>query len=101
MRIKTTIAKLSCPAKPPKWEKVETYNKLEVPEHLKKEVLDIWKYMQHGRFRDYETKYKAIELYNTITNSNYDRDTNCLSCLNAVKELFRRIINRENLKNKK
>ena len=92
MRVKTSIAKLYCPDKPQRWGKVYTYDNVTVPDNLKEEVHNIWQDMKHSRFKNHETKHKAIDLYNTLTNSGISHRTNCTSCLNTIKEFFNQII---------
>ena len=92
MSIKTSIAKLSCPDKPKRWDKVNTYENVDVPDNLKKEVLTIWEDMKYDKFKNYETKFKAIDLYNTLTNSGISKSTSCASCLSSVKKFFEKIV---------
>ena len=93
MRVKTTIARLNCPDKPPRWERVYSFSEVTIPDSIKEEVRNIWPDMAHGRFKDVETKFRAVDIYNTMTNSNISKRTSCTSCLSAIKEAFSRIIN--------
>ena len=93
MRVKTSIAKLSCPDNPQRWSKVYTYDEVKVPDNLRDEVEIIWEDMKGGKFKNYEVKFQAIDLYNTLTNSGISHRTSCTSCLSSIKEFFKQIIN--------
>ena len=91
MRIKASISVMECPEK--KWiatRKVDT--SIDIPEHLKQEVLDIAPDIQHGRAKDIQTKIKLIELYNTIYGENHKTSTNCSSCLNTIYKQITKLI---------
>ena len=42
MRVKTTIARLNCPDKPPRWERVYSFSEVTIPDSIKEEVRNIW-----------------------------------------------------------
>lgn len=91
MKLKARIAPAQCPEK--YWLKT---TKIEMPDDLPQdlvnEVLDIWGDIKTGVAKNQEVKRKMIELYNTITGSNYKTGTSCSSCLNTcyngLKEIY-------------
>ena len=50
------------------------------------QALEIYKDIENGKAKDYETKKKLIELYNTIYDANYKVTTNCGSCLGTIRK---------------
>ena len=90
MKVKARIAPMACPEK--YWLKT---TKIEIPDKLPKEIVEevlyLWKDLKTGRAKDHEAKKKMIELYNTITNSNYNTGTNCGSCLSSVYDGIKKI----------
>lgn len=83
MRIKTTLSFTECPIG--LWvatKEIETPK--ELPKHLQEEVEEIWEQIKDGKAKDFETKSKLIELYNTIYGTTYKATTNCSSCLASV-----------------
>lgn len=91
MRIKCRLAPMECPKK--FWTKTTV---IEIPEDLPQElideILDIWKYLKTGVAEGQDAKIRMMELYNTITASNYNPRTSCGSCLStaydAIKKLY-------------
>ena len=91
MKIKARIAPMACPKT--YWNKTTV---IEIPEDLQQElideILDIWKYLKTGVAEGQDAKIRMMELYNTITASNYNPRTSCGSCLStaydAIKKLY-------------
>ena len=96
MRVKASIRQMSCPEK--KWEAVGTAGSsgVKVPKHLVKEAKEIWKDIKKGIAKDIEAKHKAVELYNTIYEGSFKKNSNCGSCLNTVYEGIKRIVYENN-----
>tara|TARA_Y100001937_G_scaffold56864_2_gene78096 strand:- start:991 stop:1389 length:399 start_codon:yes stop_codon:yes gene_type:complete len=91
MRIKSSIAVMGCPIG--KWLKVSKNEKKEhLPKYLIKEAEDIWEGIKTGAALNHEYKKRAIELHNTIYNTGYNTGTNCSSCLRAVRDGIKKII---------
>ena len=95
MKIKSRISSQSCPQK--FWSKT---TEVEVPDELPKEivdeVLDLWKDLKTGRAKDIAAKKKMIELWNTISGSNYKTGTNCGSCISTCFDGIKKIYNEYN-----
>jgi len=94
MRIKASIGIMSCPMK--YWESITTNEQTkEIPEHLKKQILDVWEDIKTGEAKTKEAKQKMIELHNTIYNTGFRINTSCGSCLsqcyNGIKKLYEEI----------
>ena len=86
---------MECPEK--KWRKEGKAKTIEkIPKHLIKEAFDVWEGINTGRAVDIETKKRAVQLYNTIYQSNFKLTSNCASCLNTVKLGIKRIIDEQN-----
>ena len=91
MKLKCRLAPMECPKK--FWTKTTV---IEIPEDLPQElideILDIWQYLKTGVAKGQEAKIRMMELYNTITASNYNPRTSCGSCLatafDAIKKLY-------------
>ena len=91
MKIKARIAPMACPKT--YWNKTTV---IEIPEDLPQElideILDIWQYLKTGVAKGQDAKIRMMELYNTITASNYNPRTSCGSCLatafDAIKKLY-------------
>ncbi len=79
MRIKASISIMSCPDN--KWEATEHVKHKEIPEHLKKQIFEIWEDIKTGEAKTKEAKNKMIELHNTIYNTGFKINSNCNSCL--------------------
>tara|TARA_R100001244_G_C5150600_1_gene129585 strand:+ start:385 stop:783 length:399 start_codon:yes stop_codon:yes gene_type:complete len=95
MRVKASIGLMSCPLE--KWLATSKLEKVDdIPNHLKKEVKDLWERIKDGQAKNHEDKKKMIELYNTIYSSNYKATTNCGSCLNTIFKGIKRIANENN-----
>ena len=90
MKVKARIAPMECKQK--YWGK-ET--KVESPEQLPleivEEVLLIWEDLKTGRAKNVAAKKKMIELWNTISGSNYKTGTNCGSCISACFDGIKKI----------
>jgi NAD-dependent dihydropyrimidine dehydrogenase PreA subunit len=90
MKIKARISTQECPQK--YWSKTK---EVEVPDELPKEIveeiLDLWKDLKTGRAKDIAAKKKMIELWNTISGSNYKTGTNCGSCLSTCFDGIKKI----------
>ncbi|QDP49642.1 MAG: hypothetical protein Unbinned4026contig1003_5 [Prokaryotic dsDNA virus sp.] len=82
MSIKARLSFLSCPIN--KWRKTtEVEMPKDIPAELIEEAIKIYPDIKTGRAKNHEVKYKMIELYNTIYNTNYDKGTSCRSCLST------------------
>jgi hypothetical protein len=92
MKVKARIAPQECPEK--YWTK-ET--EIEIPEQLPleivEEVLAIWPDIKTGKAKNQQIKRKMIELWNTISGSNYNTGTNCSSCISTCFEGIKKIYN--------
>jgi hypothetical protein len=91
MKVKARIAPMECPQK--YWAKTtEMKAPDELPKEIVEEILDLWKDLKTGRAKDIAAKKKMIELWNTISGSNYKTGTNCGSCIAAcfdgIKKLY-------------
>ena len=83
MYIKTALATQSCPQN--YWTKTTEVKTPEViPEYLIEELIDVWKNIKNKTATNEQYKQRAVELYNTIYNTNYKTTTNCSSCLQSV-----------------
>ena len=92
MRIKASISVMECPKE--YWLKTDyTKTPKEIPEHLQKEVNDIWKDINNGRAKDIKTKTRLVELYNTIYDTTYKTTTNCSSCLSTIFQGIKNLYN--------
>jgi hypothetical protein len=93
MKVKARIAPMSCPIK--KWDKTR---EIEIPKELPKEIIEevlaVYPDIKTGKAKDQESKKKTIELWNTITGSNYNTGTNCSSCLSDCLNGIRGIYNK-------
>ena len=93
MKVKARIAPMECPEK--YWTKT---TEVEIPEQLPleivEEVLAVYPDIRTGRAKDHKTKTKMIELWNTISGSNYDRGTSCSSCLSNCLDGIRNVYNK-------
>ena len=90
MKIKARIGSQSCPQK--YWDKTsEVEVSKDIPKEIIEEVLDLWKDLKTGRAKDQAAKKKMIELYNTISGSNYNTRTNCGSCIAACFDGIKKI----------
>ncbi len=96
MRIKASMGIMDCPEK--YWEKTigEMKPNNEIPKHLIRESFDVWEGIKTGEAIDFETKERAVQLYNTIYQSNFKLTTNCVSCLNTVRLGIKRIVDEQN-----
>ena len=82
MKIKARLSFMGCPIN--KWTKTtEVEMPKDIPAELIEEVIKIYPDIKTGRAKNHEVKYKMIELYNTIYNTNYDKGTSCRSCLST------------------
>ena len=92
MKVKARIAPMECPMQ--YWGKSQvTKIPKELPKEIVEEVLTLWKDLKTGRAKDHKAKKKMIELYNTITNSNYSTGTNCGSCISTCFDGIKKIYN--------
>tara|TARA_R110001632_G_scaffold48922_2_gene123071 strand:- start:1893 stop:2306 length:414 start_codon:yes stop_codon:yes gene_type:complete len=92
MKIKSRIAVMECPEQ--FWEKTSEISKSkEIPKAIINEVLKIYPDIKAGTCKNYEVKYRLIEIYNTIFGTHYQKDTNCSSCLSAVFDGIKKIYN--------
>jgi len=95
MRIKAKISVMSCAANPKKWLKTSI---LAAPDHVDdiiiSEVKNIWPDIKNKKAKDHAVKARLITLHNTIYNTNFDRSTNCSSCLNACFKGIENIYNK-------
>jgi predicted transcriptional regulator YdeE len=94
MKIKTRISAMECPEQ--KWLKTEEVKPMEnLPKELEEAVMEIYPKIKLGRAPNHTIKQKMIELYNTIYNSKYDKNTSCGSCLqtalNGIKDIYNKI----------
>ena len=93
MKIKARLAPMACPQK--YWEKTTT---IEIPDGLPEEIIEevkvVFPDIENGRAKNQEVKRKAIELYNTIYETNYSSGTNCSSCLSSILSGIKDIYNK-------
>tara|TARA_R100000995_G_scaffold84416_1_gene63020 strand:+ start:1490 stop:1918 length:429 start_codon:yes stop_codon:yes gene_type:complete len=93
MKVKARIAPMECPEK--YWVKTK---EIEVPDQLPleivEEVLAIYPDVKTGRAKNQEVKRRMIELWNTISGSNYKTGTSCSSCLSACLDGIRSTYNK-------
>ena len=93
MKVKARIAPMECPEK--YWTKT---TEIEIPEQLPKEIVEevlaVYPDIRTGRAKNHEAKKKMIELWNTISGSNYDRGTSCSSCLSSCLDGIRNVYNK-------
>ena len=93
MKIKCRLATQSCPKK--YWNKTTTIDPPEgLPEELIEAAKEIYPDIKNGRAKNHKVKFKMIELYNTIYNTNYDKGTSCSSCLSSVLNGIKDIYNK-------
>jgi len=93
MRIKASIGSMSCPLN--YWTKTtEVEEPKEIPEHLLKELKEVWVHIENKKATNHDWKGRAIELYNAIYNTNYKKGTNCSSCLSQVWKGLSSLINK-------
>ena len=92
MKVKARLAPMECSQK--KWQKT---TEIEIPEQLPleivEEVLVIWEDLKTGRAKNVAAKKKMIELWNTISGSNYSTTTNCGSCISTCSDGIKKIYN--------
>lgn len=92
MKVKARLAPMECSQK--KWQKT---TEIEIPEQLPleivEEVLVIWEDLKTGRAKNVAAKKKMIELWNTISGSNYSTTTNCGSCISTCFDGIKKIYN--------
>lgn len=94
MRIKASISVMECPIG--KWKKTgQTQAKTDLPSYLIDEAKEIWEGIKTGSALNHNYKKRAITLYNTIYNTGYNTGTNCSSCLRAVRDGIKKIVNEE------
>jgi NAD-dependent dihydropyrimidine dehydrogenase PreA subunit len=92
MKVKARIAPMECPQK--YWSKTtEMKAPDELPKEIVEEILDLWKDLKTGRAKDIAAKKKMIELWNTISGSNYKTGTNCGSCIAACFDGIKKLYN--------
>jgi NAD-dependent dihydropyrimidine dehydrogenase PreA subunit len=92
MKIKARIGSQSCPQK--YWEKTkEVEVRTDIPEEIIAEIIALWPDLKTGRAKDQTAKKKMIEIYNTISGSNYNTKTNCGSCIAACFDGIKKIYN--------
>ena len=85
MRIKASIGVMECPEE--YWLKTEEVEEpKEIPEHLKKEVYEVYHIIKTGVVKNQEEKKRFVELYNTLYNGRYKVTTNCGSCLGTMNK---------------
>ena len=93
MKVKARIAPMECPEK--YWTKTR---EIEIPEQLPKEivkeVLAVYPDVRTGRAKDHKAKRKMVELWNTISGSNYKTGTSCSSCLSSCLDGIRNVYNK-------
>jgi hypothetical protein len=93
MKIKARIATSECADNPKRWEKT---TEVEVPDKLHQSLIDeaieVWEEIKHGRAKDFLGKKRAVELYNTIYDANYNAGTNCGSCLSAISDGIKKVV---------
>jgi|TARA_R110002020_G_scaffold172782_5_gene363264 hypothetical protein len=93
MKVKARIAPMSCPIN--KWNKT---TEIEIPEELPKEIIEevlaVYPNIKTGKAKNHEAKAKMIELWNTITGSNYNTGTNCGSCLSSCFDGIKKLYNK-------
>jgi len=83
MKIKTRISVMECPEQ--KWLKTQEVKKVDdLPKELQEAVLEIYPKIKLGRAPNHAIKQKMIELYNTIYNTDYEKNTSCGSCLQTT-----------------
>ena len=86
---------MECPDK--LWLKTSDIKKTDgIPKDLIKEAHDVWEGIKTGRALNHDYKKRAITLHNTIYHTGYNHGTNCSSCLRAVKEGIKKIIDEQN-----
>jgi len=93
MKVKARIAPMECADNPKRWEKtteIETPDKLH--QSLIDEAVEVWEEIKNGRAKDFEGKKRAVELYNTIYGANYNAGTNCGSCLSAISDGIKKVV---------
>ena len=92
MKVKARISTQECPQK--YWEKTkEVEVRTDIPEEIIEEVLELWDDLKTGRAKNQTAKKKMIELYNTISGSNYNARTNCGSCIATCYDGIKKIYN--------
>ena len=92
MKVKSSINSQSCPKG--YWQKTSEAEAIQdIPKEIIEEVLDLWKDLKTGRAKDQAAKKKMIELYNTISGSNYNTRTSCGSCISACFDGIKKIYN--------
>ena len=83
MKLKAKIGPVSCPVK--KWAHsgAEAVAK-ELDKDLIEAVMEVYPFIKDRKAANYKEKEYAIEVYNTIHGTAYDKGTNCGSCLYSV-----------------
>jgi hypothetical protein len=100
MKVKAKIAPMSCKRK--YWTKtteIEMPN--DIPQFLIDEIIELWPDLKTGRAKNITAKKNMIEIYNTITGSNYNPGTNCSSCISTAFDGIKKIYNEYNKSNTK
>jgi|TARA_R110002110_G_scaffold67206_1_gene183568 hypothetical protein len=93
MRLKCRISTLKCPEN--KWDRVVA---IKPPDDLSEEqiteIIAVWENIKTGRAKNVEAKRNMIEIYNIIYGTNFDRNTNCGSCLQSCFEGIKNLYNK-------
>jgi|TARA_R110002020_G_scaffold448292_1_gene661044 NAD-dependent dihydropyrimidine dehydrogenase PreA subunit len=89
MKLKAKLALLECPKK--FWLKTKAIVVEDVPQDIVEECLLNWEDIKTGTAKNIEAKRKMIELHNIVYGTNFDRDTNCGSCLQSCLDGMRKI----------
>ena len=92
MKIKARLAPMECSQK--KWEKTKDVEvRTDIPEEIIEEIIALYPDLKTGRAKNQAAKKKMIELYNTISGSNYNTKTNCGSCISTCFDGIKKIHN--------
>ena len=96
MKVKTRIASMECPEQ--YWKKTkEVVSVKELPKDLQEAVLEIYPLIKNRRAPNQEVKHRLIELYNTLYDAKYSKNSNCGPCLSSIfdgiKLHYNKIIN--------
>tara|TARA_R100000995_G_scaffold18009_2_gene7314 strand:- start:4521 stop:4925 length:405 start_codon:yes stop_codon:yes gene_type:complete len=94
MKVKSRIGSMSCPKG--KWDKshdrINTPN--ELPQEIIDEIINLYPDIKGRRAKDYETKFKMIDLYNTIHRTRHNKGTSCKPCLSEIFNSINKLYNK-------
>ena len=92
MRLKAKLAFLNCPKK--YWVKTKAVVLDEIPKDIVEECLLNWEDIKTGRAKNIQAKEKMIELHNIVYGTNFDKNTDCGSCLSSCLNGMRKVYNK-------